>query len=129
MQKLRELGRRRLWVRLPKFRRALEADVHPAELNDLFEAYALAAERLEELQTAEQPDQCLVFEYEVASRGIEEAVSRLLSAINDNAANNDMAVASFSRRARIDHSCDYRLVRKTSNDPRTACPAGEHDGL
>ncbi|WP_200964194.1 hypothetical protein [Ensifer sp. Root278] len=79
MQKLKELGRCRLWVRLPKFRRALEADVCPAELNDLFEAYALSAERLEELREAEQPDQHLVFEYEVASKGIEEEVTRLLT--------------------------------------------------
>lgn len=96
MQKLRELGRRRLWVRLPKFRRALETDVCPVELNDLFEAYALAAERLEELRAADPPDQWLVFEYEVASKGIEEAATRLLSAINDNAPRNVMAVASFS---------------------------------
>lgn len=81
MQKLRELGRRRLLVRLPKLRGALEGDVCPAELDDLFEAYALAAERLEEFREAEQPDQRLVFEYEVASRGIEKEVSRLLTAI------------------------------------------------
>lgn len=82
MHKLRELGRCRLWVRLPKFRGALEADVHPTELNDLFEAYALAAGRLEELRETEQPDQLLVFEYEVASRGIQEEVARLLDAIH-----------------------------------------------
>ncbi|KSV95365.1 hypothetical protein [Sinorhizobium sp. GL28] len=92
MQKLRELGRRRLWVRLPKFRRALEADVCPAELNDLFEAYALAAERLEELREAEQPDQRLVFEYEVASRGIEEEVTRLLDAILWDPVNNPLSL-------------------------------------
>ena len=80
MQKLRELGRRRLWVRLPKFRAALDADVHPTELNDLFEAYALTAGRLEELRETEQPDQRLVFGYEVASRGIQEEVTRLLNA-------------------------------------------------
>lgn len=88
MQKLKELGRRRLWVRLPKFRRALEADVCPAELNDLLEAYALAAERLEELREAEQPDQSLVFEYEVARRGIEEEVTRLLTSIYGHLVNN-----------------------------------------
>ncbi|MHA4733389.1 hypothetical protein [Ensifer adhaerens] len=93
MQKFRELGRRRLWVRLPKFRRALEADVRPAELNDLFEAYALAAKRLEELQTEQHPDQCLVFEYEVASRRIEEVVKSLLTATPGNAANNTTPVA------------------------------------
>ncbi len=78
MQKLRELGRRRLRVRLPKFRNALEAGICSAELNDLFEAYALAAERLEELREPEQPDQRLLFEYEVASRAIEEEVILLL---------------------------------------------------
>ena len=93
MQKLRELGRRRLWVRLPKFRRALETDVCPVELNDLFEAYALAAERLEELRAADPPDQWLVFEYEVASRGIEEVVKSLLTATPGNAANNTTPVA------------------------------------
>lgn len=92
MQKLRELGRRRLWVRLPKFRRALEADVCPAELNDLFEAYALAAERLEELREAEQPDQHLVFEYEVASRGIEEEITRILDAILWDPVNNPLSL-------------------------------------
>lgn len=70
MQKLRELGRRQLWVKLPKFRRALETVVCPVELNDLFEAYALAAERLEELRAADPSDQWLVFEYEVASKGM-----------------------------------------------------------
>lgn len=95
MQKLRELGRRRLLVRLPKLRGALEGDVCPAELDDLFEAYALAAERLEEFREAEQPDQRLVFEYEVASRGIEKEVSRLLTAIQGNAANTTMPVASL----------------------------------
>lgn len=82
-------------MRLPKFRRALEADVCPAELNDLFEAYALAAERWEELQTAEHPDQCLLFEYEVASRGIEKVVTNLLTASPDIAANIATPVASL----------------------------------
>jgi len=81
MHKLRELGRRRLWVRLPKFRQALDADICPEELNDLFEAYALAAERLEDLRQAEQTDQLLVFEYEVASRGIEEKATQILTSI------------------------------------------------
>lgn len=94
MQKLRELGRRRLSVRLPKFRRALEGDVCPAELDDLFEAYALAAERLEEFREAEQPDQRLVFEYEVASRGIEEEVTRRLTEIHGDPVNNSLSATS-----------------------------------
>jgi hypothetical protein len=84
MQKLRELGRHRLSARMPKFRRAIETEPRSAELNDLFEAYALAAARLEELREPEQPDQRLLFEYEVASRGIEQEVTRLLVAIHGN---------------------------------------------
>jgi hypothetical protein len=91
MQKLSELGRRRLWARLPKFRRALETGARSAELNDLFEAYALAAERVAELREPEQSDQRLLFEYEVASRGIEEEVTRLLTEIHGDPVNNTLS--------------------------------------
>lgn len=94
MQKLSELGRRRLWARLPKFRRALEIGTRSAELNDLFEAYALAAERLAELREPEQPDQSLLFEYEVASRGIEEEATRRLTEIHADPVNNSLSATS-----------------------------------
>ncbi|WP_457584620.1 hypothetical protein [Ensifer canadensis] len=81
MQKLRELGP--FVGETAEVRRALETELS-AELDDLLEAYALAAGRLEELCKPEQPDQSLLFEYEVASRGIEEEVTRRLVAIHGN---------------------------------------------
>ncbi|MBY5527139.1 hypothetical protein ACU8V1_29850 (plasmid) [Rhizobium leguminosarum] len=69
----RERGRRKLMLRLPDFRRVL-ADRASETLDEIFEAYDLAADALDRFRRQSPREEVLIKEYEQLCREIEQEV-------------------------------------------------------
>ncbi|SDN96153.1 hypothetical protein [Ensifer sp. YR511] len=76
-----KVGRGRMMMRLPRHRKQI-SDANFRAINDLLEAYDLAAVKRDELREQLTPDPVIIKEHEVLCQKLEDDIIKMLASVS-----------------------------------------------